>query len=53
MRTKEGEADYRYFPDPYLPPFRIDTAWLERIRDATPELPDVKEKRYVELGVRP
>ena len=53
MRTKEGEADYRYFPDPDLPPFRIDAAWLERVRAATPELPDVKEKRYLELGVRP
>ncbi len=53
MRTKEGEADYRYFPDPDLPPIRIGAAWLERIRAETPELPDTKEARYVALGVRP
>ncbi|CAA9582206.1 MAG: Aspartyl-tRNA(Asn) amidotransferase subunit B @ Glutamyl-tRNA(Gln) amidotransferase subunit B [uncultured Truepera sp.] len=52
MRTKEGEADYRYFPDPDLPPVRIDAAWLERLRADTPELPDAKEARYVGLGVR-
>ncbi len=52
MRTKEGEADYRYFPDPDLPPIRIDEGWLERIRAATPELPDAKEARYQALGVR-
>jgi len=53
MRTKEGEADYRYFPEPDLPPMRIHAAWLERVRAATPELPDAKEGRYLALGVRP
>ena len=52
MRTKEGEADYRYFPDPDLPPIEIGSDWLERIRAATPELPDAKEARYQALGVR-
>ena len=52
MRTKEGEADYRYFPDPDLPPIEIGSDWLERIRAATPELPDAKEARYLALGVR-
>ncbi len=52
MRTKEGEADYRYFPDPDLPPVMIGAAWLERIRATTPELPDAKEARYLTLGVR-
>jgi aspartyl-tRNA(Asn)/glutamyl-tRNA(Gln) amidotransferase subunit B len=52
MRTKEGEADYRYFPDPDLPPINIDVGWLERIRAQTPELPDAKEARYVALSVR-
>ncbi len=52
MRTKEGEADYRYFPDPDLPPVRIDAGWLERLRADTPELPGAKEARYVGLGVR-
>ena len=52
MRTKEGEADYRYFPDPDLPPINIDSGWLGRVRAATPELPDAKEARYQALGVR-
>jgi aspartyl-tRNA(Asn)/glutamyl-tRNA(Gln) amidotransferase subunit B len=52
MRTKEGEADYRYFPDPDLPPVTIDRAWLARLKAATPELPDAKEARYRSLGVR-
>ena len=53
MRLKEGEADYRYFPDPDLPPIVVDEAWLERLRAALPELPAQKYARYVELGVRP
>ena len=52
MRTKEGAADYRYFPEPDLPPMHIDAAWLEQIRAATPELPDAKLARYLKLGVR-
>lgn len=52
MRTKEGEADYRYFPDPDLPPIRIGAAWLGRIKAQTPELPDAKEARYIASGIR-
>ena len=39
MRTKETSDDYRYFPEPDLPPLRLDPAWLEAIRAALPELP--------------
>jgi aspartyl-tRNA(Asn)/glutamyl-tRNA(Gln) amidotransferase subunit B len=53
MRTKEGEADYRYFPDPDLPPVEIGAAWLERLKAQMPELPDAKAARYGGLGVRP
>ena len=53
MRTKEGEADYRYFPDPDLPPFYIGEDWLTRLKAAMPELPDAKAARYAALGVRP
>jgi aspartyl-tRNA(Asn)/glutamyl-tRNA(Gln) amidotransferase subunit B len=52
MRTKEGEADYRYFPDPDLPPMRIDQGWLARLERTMPELPGAKRARYVSLGVR-
>lgn len=53
MRSKEGSADYRYFPDPDLPPFRIDAAWLDDVRARTPELPGAKRDRYVAAGLRP
>ena len=53
MREKEESADYRYLPDPDLPPIRIDSEWLERIREATPELPDSKRQRYLAAGLRP
>jgi aspartyl-tRNA(Asn)/glutamyl-tRNA(Gln) amidotransferase subunit B len=52
MRTKEGAADYRYFPDPDLPPMTITRSWLEQIRAKTPELPDAKRDRYITLGMR-
>ena len=52
MRTKEEAADYRYLPDPDLPPMRISQAWLDEIRGQTPELPDTKQSRYLEVGVR-
>jgi aspartyl-tRNA(Asn)/glutamyl-tRNA(Gln) amidotransferase subunit B len=46
MRTKEDAADYRYFPDPDLPPLVIDRAWIERTRAAMPELPRVMAARF-------
>lgn len=53
MRVKEGESDYRYFPEPDLPPLRIDQTWLERIKAAMPELPAQKYARYLASGIRP
>jgi len=47
MRTKEDAQDYRYFPDPDLPPLSIDEAWIERVRAALPELPEAKRARFV------
>ena len=46
MRTKEGEADYRYFPDPDLPPVTADEAFVEAQRAALPELPAARRERY-------
>ena len=48
MRSKEDAQDYRYFPDPDLPPVSISDAWLERVKAAQPEMRDAKLTRYVE-----
>jgi Asp-tRNAAsn/Glu-tRNAGln amidotransferase B subunit (PET112 homolog) len=48
MRGKEHAHDYRYFPDPDLPPLVIETAWVEALRQALPELPDAKKDRFME-----
>jgi aspartyl-tRNA(Asn)/glutamyl-tRNA(Gln) amidotransferase subunit B len=54
MRGKEAAHDYRYFPDPDLPPLVLDDAFVARIRAAVPELPRAKRERYVrELGLSP
>ena len=47
MRTKEDAADYRYFPDPDLPPLVIEPEWVERVRSAMAELPRVMAQRFV------
>jgi len=47
MRSKEEAQDYRYFPDPDLPPLAIDDAWIERIRAAMPELSEAMRARLV------
>ena len=47
MRTKEDAADYRYFPDPDLPPLVIDRDWVERTRAAMTELPRAMAARFV------
>lgn len=52
MRSKEDALDYRYFPEPDLPPVAVDGAFVERERHALPELPDARRARYVEeLGL--
>ncbi len=54
QRTKESSDDYRYFPEPDLPPLAINRAWVEEIRGRMVELPDAKIARYVaELGLDP
>ena len=47
MRTKEDAADYRYFPDPDLPPLVIGRDWVERVRSEMVELPWVMAERFV------
>ena len=46
MRSKEDAMDYRYFPDPDLPPLIVDEAWIERVRAAMPETQDAKRARF-------
>ncbi|SFH84933.1 aspartyl/glutamyl-tRNA(Asn/Gln) amidotransferase subunit B [Collimonas sp. OK307] len=47
MRSKEDSQDYRYFPDPDLPPLAISAEWVERVRATMPELPDAMRERFV------
>jgi len=47
MRAKEDSSDYRYFPDPDLPPLVIAADWIERVKAEMPELPRVMAERYV------
>jgi aspartyl-tRNA(Asn)/glutamyl-tRNA(Gln) amidotransferase subunit B len=48
MRTKEDAADYRYFPDPDLPPLVVSREWVEEVRASMPELPRQMAQRLVE-----
>ncbi len=47
MRTKEDAADYRYFPDPDLPPLVIAPEWIDEVRASLPELPRAMAERFV------
>jgi aspartyl-tRNA(Asn)/glutamyl-tRNA(Gln) amidotransferase subunit B len=47
MRSKETSDDYRYFPEPDLPPLHVDRTWLDGLRAALPELPAARRERYV------
>ncbi len=46
QRVKEGEEDYRYFPEPDLPPLVVDADWLERVKSSLPELPAARWRRF-------
>ncbi len=47
MRTKEDAADYRYFPDPDLPPLHVAPSWVNDVKSTMPELPRVMAQRFV------
>ena len=47
MRSKEEAHDYRYFPEPDLPPVTLDPVWIEQVRSSLPELPDARRHRFV------
>jgi aspartyl-tRNA(Asn)/glutamyl-tRNA(Gln) amidotransferase subunit B len=48
QRGKEEAHDYRYFPEPDLPPLVLDRDWIESIRATLPELPEAKTSRFIE-----
>lgn len=52
MRTKEGSDDYRYFPEPDIPPLEVSDEWIQEIQDAMPEMPGERRARYInDLGL--
>jgi aspartyl-tRNA(Asn)/glutamyl-tRNA(Gln) amidotransferase subunit B len=51
MRTKEEAADYRYFPEPDLPPLQIDAEWVGRVKQGLPKLPAQRREEYQRLGL--
>ncbi|MFN8402176.1 MAG: Asp-tRNA(Asn)/Glu-tRNA(Gln) amidotransferase subunit GatB [Anaerolineales bacterium] len=54
QRGKEEAHDYRYFPEPDLPPLILDSDWIQKIRATLPELPDAKTKRFIsDFGLTP
>lgn len=54
QRSKEGEQEYRYFPEPDLVPLKISDEWIESIRASLPELPDARRSRFIEeYGLSP
>jgi len=53
MRSKEDSADYRYFPDPDLPPLVIGADWIERVKGEMPELPAVMAARFEQVDGLP
>jgi len=51
QRSKEHAHDYRYFPEPDLPPLKLSAAFIERVRARLPELPEAKIARYRSMGL--
>ena len=47
MRSKEDAHDYRYFPEPDLPPLEVSASWIESIRGTLPELPEARRFRFM------
>ncbi|MBV8444277.1 MAG: Asp-tRNA(Asn)/Glu-tRNA(Gln) amidotransferase GatCAB subunit B, partial [Candidatus Dormibacteraeota bacterium] len=54
QRSKESSHDYRYFPEPDLPPLRLDSEFVEHVRGSLPELPETRARRFQEqYGLSP
>ena len=48
MRRKEGNVDYKFFPEPNIFPIRLDAQWVKNIQDSMPELPQQRKQRYIQ-----
>jgi len=53
MRSKEEAFDYRYFPEPDIPPLEPGSEWVDEIRASLPELPAARRERYEAAGLKP
>ncbi len=53
MRSKEEAHDYRYFPEPDLPPVEVSDAWIADVRATLPELPEARKQRFIREYVLP
>lgn len=51
QRSKESSDDYRYFPEPDIPPIHVEDAQIEEIKNSMPELPHLRKQRYMEMGL--
>ncbi len=51
MRKKEGSVDYKYFPEPNIPPIRLSLDWIREIIANIPELPEQRHARYLSIGL--
>ena len=51
MRKKEGAVDYKYFPEPNIFPIQLDPEWIRPLQAAMPEMPEVRQAWYAELGL--
>ena len=49
QRTKEESNDYRYFPEPDIPPLEINSDWVNEIKNELPELPNARKSKYIEI----
>lgn len=48
MRKKEGNVDYKFFPEPNIFPIQLDLNWVKKIQESIPEMPKVRKQRYIE-----
>ncbi|HET7009929.1 MAG TPA: Asp-tRNA(Asn)/Glu-tRNA(Gln) amidotransferase subunit GatB [Anaerolineales bacterium] len=53
QRGKEEAHDYRYFPEPDLPPLELDSAWIDGLRAGLPQLPGARRQQFESLGLTP
>jgi aspartyl-tRNA(Asn)/glutamyl-tRNA(Gln) amidotransferase subunit B len=53
QRGKEEAHDYRYFPEPDLPPLQLEVGWIRSVESGLPELPEARRQRFLRFGLSP